>query len=333
MILQIENLHKSYRRNAQPVLRGIHHTLEAGNVAAIVGKSGSGKSTILKIIAGLETANQGRIILDGVEITSDSSFVAPEKRNIGYLFQDFALFPHLTVAKNIAFGLSGRIKKEDRVREMLALMQLEGHYAKYPHELSGGEQQRVALARAMAPNPSLLLLDEPFSNLDNHIKDDIRSFVFSVIQSAGLSCIFVTHDLEDVMEYAHTISILHEGIIEQSGSPQEVYKQPTSPHVAGFFGEINILDQEMIERFELAVPTGSICGVRTCDVQCSLREIRRSLPARVVQKTRMGRFSKLKVEIQNGCCLDLEIPRNGINGQKEIFVSINDEDVLHFDKS
>lgn len=330
MILDIENLDKSYKRNKQPVLQGVNLSLESGQIAAIIGKSGSGKSTILKAIAGLETIDSGRITLHDRDIVSDSVFIAPEKRNIGYLFQDFALFPHLTVSKNIGFGLSGRANKQERVRELLALMGLEMHHSKYPHELSGGEQQRVALARAMAPKPSLLLLDEPFSNLDAHIKKDIRSFVFSIIRSTGLNCIFVTHDLEDVMEYADTISILHNGIIEQTGSPEEVYKQPASPHVAGFFGEINILNQEMINCFRLVVPEGRICGIRTCDVRCSLHRIKQSLPARIVKRTRMGRFSKLKVEIESGCSLDLELAEGSINGHEEIFISIKDEDVLHF---
>ena len=331
MILHIENLHKSYKRNKQPVLQGINLSLENGQVAAIVGKSGSGKSTILKAIAGLETIDSGRIALHGKDISSSNTFISPEKRNIGYLFQDFALFPHLTVAKNIAFGLPRRTNKQKRILELLTLMGLEIHHSKYPHELSGGEQQRVALARALAPNPSLLLLDEPFSSLDNHIRKEVRSFVFSIIRSTGLSCIFVTHDLEDVMEYADTISILHDGAIEQTGSPEEVYRQPASPHVAGFFGQVNILDREMIECFRLAVPAGKICGVRTCDVRCSLHQGKHSRRARVVKRTSIGRYSRLEVEILNGCRLDLELSQDSNYDSEEIYISIHDKDVLHFD--
>ena len=332
MVLEIKDLHKSYKRNMLPVLQGVNFHLDEGKVAAIVGKSGSGKSTILKAIAGLETIDRGSIALFGNVISSRKVFVPPEKRNIGYLFQDFALFPHLSVAQNIAFGLSRKDRKHQRVQEMLSLTGLEGHYSKYPHELSGGEQQRVALARAMAPNPSLLLLDEPFSNLDTHIKKDIRAFVFSVIRATGLSCIFVTHDLEDVMEYADSISILNNGIIEQTGSPEDVYRQPASPHVAGYFGDINVLDEEMIECFSLKVPAGSQCGVRTCDVQCSLHQLKQGRPARVVQRIRMGQVTKFKVEILDGCSLNLELPDGVINEHNEIYVSINDKDVLYFEK-
>ena len=330
MILTIENLHKSYARNDRPVINGLDLALESGQIAAVLGKSGSGKSTLLKTIAGLESIQQGKIILNDRVVSGPKTFVPPEKRHVGYLFQDFALFPHLNVAQNVGFGISNRKERPERVKHILELVGMGSHEGKYPHELSGGEQQRVALARAMAPNPTLLLLDEPFSNLDAHVRKSIRTVVFSIIRSLGLSCIFVTHDLEDAQEYADTVSILHKGRIVQCGTPEELYLRPVSAHVAGFFGDINVLDRKMIERFQLPLPEVGSYGVRQVDIKCSLHPEERSIPANVLKHTHMGYHCRLRVEIPQAGYLDVLLPNIELNGHKEVFLTIAEEELLHF---
>ncbi|MFK7843810.1 MAG: ABC transporter ATP-binding protein [Rhodothermales bacterium] len=329
--LQIEQLHKSYKYGVLPVLQGIDFDLSNGEICAIVGESGSGKSTFLKLIAGLEVADQGTISINGKAVSTRREFVPPEKRNIGFVFQDFALFPHLTVAKNVAFGLGRKRGAEARVQELLQLVGLEKHGEKYPNELSGGEQQRVALARAIAPNPSLLLLDEPFSNLDVSIKKEIRAFLFEIIRATKLSCVFVTHDLDDAMMYADSISILHKGRIEQKGSPEALYANPKSAYVAGFFGDLNVLCKKTLTRFNLSIPGNRACGVRACKINCSDSTDSKSVSVQVIGKVYMGDHDKVAVKTQDGCRLELEMPAGKSSEADELFVSIDQSDVLLFD--
>lgn len=331
--LQINQLHKSYRHGVLPVLEGVDFALGKGQICAIVGESGSGKSTFLKLIAGLEAPDQGTIIIDGKAVSSSGSYVPPEKRQIGFVFQDFALFPHLTVDKNVGFGLPRGKASRDRVEALLGLIGLTGHGAKYPHELSGGEQQRVALARAMAPNPKILLLDEPFSNLDVGIKKAVRAFVFDIIRSSNLTCVFVTHDLDDAMMYADVISILHKGRIEQTGSPEALYANPKNAYIAGFFGDINVLCDKTTKRLGLDVPTGTSCGVRACHVDCiadSNTAVHNGVPVRVLKKVYMGNHECLAVETEDGCRLDLELPAGQVTTDDAIYISVDPSNLLMF---
>ena len=329
-LLEIKQLYKSYKHGVAPVLNGLDFQLGQGEICAIVGESGSGKSTFLKVIAGLEPANSGSISIQGKAVSSRKEFVPPEKRNIGFVFQDFALFPHLTVSKNVAFGIHKQKDAGQRVRELLRLVGLEKHENKYPNELSGGEQQRVALARAMAPNPSLLLLDEPFSNLDVSIKKEIRSFLFEIIRASQLSCIFVTHDLDDAMVYADSISILHKGVIEQTGTPEQLYANPHSPYVARFFGDFNTLCNQVIRRFNLSVPAGRLCGVRACNFKCVDGPVGNGVSVRVVERVYMGNYDKVEVKTADGCALTLELPVGKAKVDGELFLSIDDGDVMLF---
>lgn len=197
--LHVSELDFGYEKDK--IINKFNLSLEKGQKLAICGASGSGKSTILRLISGFEIASSGRIILEGKDIT----FTPPNKRNIGYLFQDYALFPHLNVSENIAFGLKNIMKKneiKETVDRMLKVVSLEQYATSYPHTLSGGQQQRVALARALAPNPKLLLLDEPFSALDSHLKDEIRSEIKEILTSFDITSILVTHDQEDVEKFA-----------------------------------------------------------------------------------------------------------------------------------
>jgi iron(III) transport system ATP-binding protein len=190
----------SFKYAKTPIIEGFFLSIHRGEIVGIVGESGSGKSTLLRLIAGLEIPFEGKIVIEGRTMVDEHSFVDPERRGVGMVFQDYALFPHMTVARNIEFGLQRLAKSErtDRVREMLDLVQLSGYERRYPHELSGGQQQRVALARALAPKPSLLLMDEPFSSLDAGLKSAIRSELRDILKKAEMTCLFVTHDRQDV---------------------------------------------------------------------------------------------------------------------------------------
>jgi iron(III) transport system ATP-binding protein len=199
-VVVVERLAFSYDRKQPPVLRECSFAVRTGEIVGVVGPSGCGKSTLLRLIAGLELPDQGRIEISGLCVADERIFVKPESRGVGMVFQDYALFPHMTAAENIAFGLHRmpRAKRAGRVKEMLELVHMAAFAKRYPHELSGGQQQRVALARALAPEPHVLLMDEPFSNLDADLKAAIRMEVRTILKQAGMTCLFVTHDQQDV---------------------------------------------------------------------------------------------------------------------------------------
>lgn len=224
MFLEIRNLSFRYKNAEEMTVKDFSLEMKKGEILSILGDSGSGKSTVLRLIAGLEVPKQGKIQIERKVIVDDQTYVLPEKRGMGMVFQDYALFPHMTVKENILFGLNkaSRKEKEDRLREVLALVNLIGFEKRYPYELSGGQQQRVALARALAPRPSLLLLDEPFSNLDASLQERIRAELKEIIKQTGITSIFVTHNPEDAVQIADRVLILQEGVIQQVGVPQEI---------------------------------------------------------------------------------------------------------------
>ncbi|RUL49027.1 ABC transporter ATP-binding protein [Lysinibacillus antri] len=199
-ILEIEGLTFSFTKKEEPVIDDFSLSIEKGEIVGILGRSGSGKSTLLRLISGLEMPLKGTIKVAGKTVVSERVYLHPEERGVGMVFQDYALFPHMTVKNNILFGLSrmSRNERKQRMDEMLELVQLEGFENRYPHELSGGQQQRVALARALAPKPSILLMDEPFSNLDADLRETIREELGVILNNANMTCIMVTHDRHDV---------------------------------------------------------------------------------------------------------------------------------------
>jgi iron(III) transport system ATP-binding protein len=214
MYIDIKNINFGYDKN-HLVLNNFSTEVSKGEIVAILGKSGSGKSTLLRVLSGLEVPSHGEIKINDEVIVSNSCFVEPNNRNIGMVFQDYALFPHLNIMKNIQYGLKKKTKldKEKIALEMLELINLNEKHTKYPHELSGGQQQRVALARALAPSPKMLLLDEPFSNLDKQLRKQIRSDLKEIINKQNISCIFATHDYEDAKDIANRIMYLEDGKI------------------------------------------------------------------------------------------------------------------------
>jgi iron(III) transport system ATP-binding protein len=239
-ILKLQNIDKKFHQAEAFAVQDISFEVEEGEILALVGESGSGKTTLLRLIAGLEHPDNGHIYLSGEKIVEGPRSLRPHERQVGLVFQDYALFPHLNILENVKFGLKSKLPNRDEVaRSVLKLVNLKENDQKYPHQLSGGQQQRVALARAIAPNPKILLMDEPFSNLDALLKDQVREEIRQIIKKAGITAIFVTHDTRDALSTADRIAILHEGHLLQIDHPRNLYEKPVNAYVANFFGKQN----------------------------------------------------------------------------------------------
>ena len=222
------------------VVDDVSLTVMPGQVTCLLGPSGCGKSTTLRIIAGVDMQDSGTIHVDGQLICDTVDRVPPEGRSIGLMFQDFALFPHLTVAQNVGFGLRGR-RDDGRVTDLLQKVGMLRYLHEYPHQLSGGEQQRVALARALAPKPRIMLMDEPFSGLDDRLRDDIRDETLEILKSEGTAVLLVTHEPNEALRMADEIALMRDGRIVQRGSPYNIYNAPKDLEAAGFFSDINMI--------------------------------------------------------------------------------------------
>lgn len=240
--LTLQNISKSF--DQQVVLDGISMEVHGNQLIALLGESGAGKSTLLRIIAGFDQPDKGEILLDGEVLANETIFVKPEYRGIGVIFQDYALFPHLSVKKNIAFGVSKSVETDKHVDQLLDIFELKNQAHKKPSAISGGQQQRVAIARALAAEPKLLLLDEPFSNLDQTLKRKIRNEIIKTQKAFDVPMVLVTHEPEDAMKLADKIAVLQEGRIVQFDTPEQLYYHPVNEYVAGLFGEFfNLNDQ------------------------------------------------------------------------------------------
>lgn len=241
--LSLSGITKRFSRAGLPVVENVGFTAEPGTITALVGESGAGKSTLLRLIAGLETPDEGEIRLGERVISDVRAVVPPERRGIGLVFQNHALFPHLTVFENIAFGLRGKPPAERKadVARLLALVRLVGCEGRMPHELSGGERQRIALARTLAPRPALILLDEPFSSLDTGLKARVRDEVRTILRQAAVTALIVTHDAGDALELADRIAVIRRGRIQQVDTPEGLHRNPANRDVASFFGPCNFL--------------------------------------------------------------------------------------------
>lgn len=226
-----------------PSLRGVTLDVEPGEVLCLLGQSGCGKTTLLRLAAGVETPSSGRVLVNGREVSGPSRFMPPERRGIGLMFQDYALFPHLTIVANVMFGLTAlpKAEAEREALQALARVGLESHAFDYPHELSGGEQQRVALARAIAPRPSVLLMDEPFSGLDRRLRDQVRDETLAVLRETRATSLVVTHDPEEAMRMGDRIALMRKGELVQVGTAAEMYRDPADLFTARFFSELNVV--------------------------------------------------------------------------------------------
>jgi iron(III) transport system ATP-binding protein len=246
-VLQLEDVLVQYDAAPTPALKEFDFEVRAGEFVSILGHSGVGKTTALRVIAGFERVTSGYVRIGGRLVSSGFTHVPPDRRRVGLVFQDYALFPHLTVAANIGFGLRGigRDIREAQVSKMVELTGLTGLEERYAHELSGGQQQRVALARALAPSPVAVLMDEPFSNLDRQMRSTLRREVRRILKEAGATAVLVTHDREEALALADRVAVMGNGRIEQIGPPQEVYARPVSPLVASMVGPCELLPGRM----------------------------------------------------------------------------------------
>jgi iron(III) transport system ATP-binding protein len=239
--LRLEAVTHAY--DGVPSVRGVDLAIAAGEIVCLLGQSGCGKTTLLRLVAGVERPASGRIVLGGREVAGPAAFVAPERRGVGLVFQDYALFPHMTILANVRFGLVEMppAEAEREALQALARVGMESYAYDYPHELSGGQQQRVALARAIAPRPAVLLMDEPFSGLDRRLRDQVRDETLAVLRETRATALVVTHDPEEAMRMGDRIVLMRDGLVAQAGSARALYASPSSLFVAGFFSELNVI--------------------------------------------------------------------------------------------
>nr|WP_314094142.1 ABC transporter ATP-binding protein [uncultured Shinella sp.] len=342
--LAFEDIHHSYQN--KQTIRGISLTAEPGEVLCLLGPSGSGKTTLLRIAAGIEAQTAGRVLLNDREIAGPSTFLPPERRGVGLMFQDFALFPHMSVLDNVRFGLTALPRAEAEAEAEVALERVGlSHYAqKFPHMLSGGEQQRVALARALAPRPSVLLMDEPFSGLDSRLKDSIRADTLSILRQSRASAIVVTHDAEEAMRMGDRIALLKDGCLVQVGTAEELYLHPKDMFAAAFFSEVNEFSGH-VRGGVVETPLGNVDGSRFRDGQKVHVAVRLSglrvletggeIPARILSRRFLG-----VVELLNLAIPGTDRPVRArvradqlAAGLRDVTLSANQRDILVFEKN
>ncbi|MEO5883328.1 MAG: ABC transporter ATP-binding protein [Caldimonas sp.] len=248
----------AHRYGARVTFSNLDLSLESGTICSLLGPSGCGKTTVLRCIGGFERVAAGEIRIDGLAVGSPGRHVAPEHRRIGMVFQDFALFPHLNVERNVGFGVVDRVMARERAHQLLATMGLEHTAERYPHELSGGQQQRVALARALATEPRVLLLDEPFSNLDADLREQLAAEVRALLKARGTTAVFVTHDQNEAFAMADEIAVMQEGRIRQRAGAYELYHRPNSRFVADFIGQGVFVDATVVDTQRLRLEIGDV---------------------------------------------------------------------------
>lgn len=274
MLLDVKHIEKAFEKGV-PVVKKATFSVQENEIFALLGPSGCGKTTTLRLISGFEKLDAGEVYIEGKLLSSKTKQVAPQKRGIGFVFQDYALFPHMTALDNVAFGLTNlpRFKRKVFAEEVLCRTGMGDYKDRSPAELSGGQQQRVALARAIAPEPKLVLLDEPFSNLDAMLRDSTRKEVRAILKKAGMSAVLVTHDQEEALSFADRIAVMNDGKIEQIGTPEEVYYKPNTTFVAQFLGRTNLFKGEVDNTDVIETNLGTIqlnCKTKG-QVTCSIR--------------------------------------------------------------
>jgi len=272
-MIRLSGVNKGF--GAVEAVRDLDLKLERGKLLALLGPSGCGKTTTLRLLAGFESPDAGEIEIDGNLVAGRGTGVPPEKRRVGVVFQDYALFPHLSVAKNVAYGLKGVLRgkrKDARVAEVLALARLDGLEDRMPHELSGGQQQRVALARALAPEPAVVLLDEPFSNLDASLRAEVRAEMREILTTAEATAVFVTHDQAEALSVADEVAVMFDGTVVQVAPPEELYHRPATRAVAEFVGEANFVSGTAEDgRLRCILGDLPACGTCVGNVEAMLR--------------------------------------------------------------
>jgi iron(III) transport system ATP-binding protein len=292
-----------------PVLRGVTLTVAPGEVVCLLGPSGSGKTTLLRIASGVERPTAGRVLLNDQEVAGPQTFVPPEKRGVGLMFQDFALFPHLTILENVAFGLKGlpRESAHREARSVLARVGLERYAEAHPHVLSGGEQQRVALARAIVPRPAVMLMDEPFSGLDVQLRETMQEETLKLLRETRATCLMVTHNPDEAMRFADRIAVMRSGRMVQVGKAEDLYRNPADLFVARLFSEINEIPMTVVGG-SLRTPVGTFAALEMNEGDAAILCIRRrairfaedgkGLPGRVLTTRFLGDIAILEIGVQ-----------------------------------
>ena len=346
VLLQLNNVRQAY--GEQVVIHDLSLVLQKGAIGCLLGPSGCGKTTALRCIAGFERVSAGEIVLNGVCVSSANFFVPPEQRRIGMVFQDYALFPHLDVAANIGFGLHRLTRAEcaRRVDELLHVVQLTNVSKKYPHELSGGQQQRVALARALAPKPELLLLDEPFSNLDVSLRERLSMEVREILKDQGITAILVTHDQAEAFAIADVIGVMQQGEIQQWDTAFNLYHRPVNRFVANFVGQGVFLPGTVINAQQVAIELGILNGEipQHCDNGCKVDVLVRPddivhddtspLQATVIHKAFRGAEILYTLRLVNGAKVIALVPshHNHVIGEK-IGIKLEADHIVAFRQS
>ncbi|WP_179351304.1 ABC transporter ATP-binding protein [Winogradskyella vidalii] len=333
-MLKIDSLSKSFDKGKNYALDNVTFNLKVGDVCAIVGESGSGKTTLVRLIAGLERPDNGSILLADKVIASVNKFVQPEKRKIGLVFQEYALFPHLTILDNILYGISKLKNKKVRAQEMLDLVGLSGMEKRYPHQLSGGQQQRVALARALAPKPSLLILDEPFSNLDAMLRMQLRNEVFDIIKKTGVTVLFVTHDTQDALSVADEILILQKGKVVQKDAAANLYVKPNTLYVASLFGSTVHINKNIQNAFQCPLNETCCHAIRNEKIKVNPSsenfDCEYITTAQVIKKIELGDSVQLLLKLESG--EQLTVMTQAKNIEDRIHIGFNSKDILEFNQ-
>lgn len=338
--LKFENIVQAYGN--QRALNGVSLTIEPGELVCLLGHSGCGKTTLLRIAAGIEAPTSGRVLMDGLEVSGPGTLVEPERRGIGLMFQDYALFPHMTVLQNVMFGLKGLSAGEADIaaRRALSRVGLEQYVNEYPHTLSGGEQQRVALARSIAPRPGVLLMDEPFSNLDKRMRDAIRDETVAILRETKATTIVVTHDPEEAMRIADRIVLMRAGAIIQQGLSEDIYRNPVNLFAARFFCDFNEIRGE-VRNGQASCPVGVFPAPHLADgpaVVCvrpqgiRLKPPGFCLPGRVVSRRFLGEVELVHIDVQG---IDRPLQARihdpvGARAGQDVGIEIDPKDVLVF---
>jgi len=333
-MLTIKSLSKSFDKGKNYAIEDVSFNLKAGHVCAIVGESGSGKTTLVRLIAGLERPDHGSISIGGKLIASLDKFVQPEKRKIGLVFQEYALFPHLSILDNILYGISKVKNKKQRAQEMLDLVGLDDMGKRYPHQLSGGQQQRVALARALAPEPSLLILDEPFSNLDTMLRTQLRNEVFEIIKKTEVTVLFVTHDTQDALSVADEILILQNGKVIQKDVAANLYVKPNTLYVASLFGSTVHINKNLQNAFRCPLKETCCHAIRNEKIKVSPSSVDSDCEylttAQVIRKIELGDSIQLLLKLESG--EQLTVMTQDKNVADTIFIGFNSKDILEFEQ-